>query len=44
VKLTVTHEDFPAGSKVFPMISEGWPSLLSSLKTLLETGTALPIA
>jgi uncharacterized protein YndB with AHSA1/START domain len=41
VKLTVTHEDFPADSKIFPMISQGWPDILSSLKSLLETGHAI---
>ena len=42
VKLTVTHDGFPPGSRVLQAISEGWPAVLSSLKTLLETGTALP--
>jgi uncharacterized protein YndB with AHSA1/START domain len=41
VKLTVTHDEFPANSKVFPKISSGWPDILSSLKTLLETGHAI---
>jgi len=41
VKLTVTHDDFPLNSVVLPKISGGWPMLLSSLKTLLETGSAL---
>jgi len=43
VKLTVTHDNFPQESKVFPMISGGWPTVLSSLKSLLETGKALEI-
>jgi uncharacterized protein YndB with AHSA1/START domain/DNA-binding transcriptional ArsR family regulator len=42
VKLTVIHDDFDVDSVVAPMISEGWPQLLSSLKTLLETGETLP--
>jgi uncharacterized protein YndB with AHSA1/START domain len=42
VKLTVTHDGFSAGSRVLRAISEGWPAVLSSLKTLLETGMALP--
>jgi hypothetical protein len=29
------------GSKIFGMISNGWPAVLSSLKTLLETGRPL---
>ncbi len=40
-KLTVTHGGFAPGSVVLPAISEGWPAVLSSLKTLLETGTSL---
>lgn len=42
VKLTVTHEQFEVGSKVFESISTGWPAVLSSLKSFLETGSALP--
>ena len=40
-RLTVTHDGFPPDSAVLPAISEGWPAVLSSLKTLLETGTSL---
>ncbi len=36
VKLTVTHGDFAADSKVFDKISDGWPLVLSSLKSYLE--------
>jgi len=42
VKLTLLHDGFPPESAVLPAISQGWPAVLSSLKTLLETGTALP--
>jgi len=28
---------------VLPGISEGWPRILSDLKTLLETGDTLPV-
>ena len=42
IKLTVIHDRFTPGSRVLQAISEGWPAVLSSLKTLLETGTALP--
>lgn len=42
VKLTVVHSDFEPGSTVQEMVSEGWPALLSNLKTLLETGETLP--
>jgi uncharacterized protein YndB with AHSA1/START domain len=44
VKLTVTHDDFDIGSKVFLAISGGWPVVLASLKSFLETGNALAIA
>jgi uncharacterized protein YndB with AHSA1/START domain len=43
VKLTLTHEDFAKDSVVLDGISSGWPAILSSLKSLLETGTALAI-
>jgi DNA-binding transcriptional ArsR family regulator/uncharacterized protein YndB with AHSA1/START domain len=41
VKLTVVHDDFEPGSTVVTMVRNGWPILLSSLKTLLETGEPL---
>ncbi|GAA3210973.1 metalloregulator ArsR/SmtB family transcription factor [Actinocorallia longicatena] len=36
VRLTVTHDGFEEGSTLVTMVSGGWPSYLSSLKTLLE--------
>jgi DNA-binding transcriptional ArsR family regulator len=42
VKLTVTHDGFEPGSIVVQMVSVGWPDVISSLKTLLETGAPLP--
>lgn len=42
VKLTVVHDGFGPGSKMFQAISGGWPSILANLKTLLETGETLP--
>jgi uncharacterized protein YndB with AHSA1/START domain len=42
VKLTVTHEMDKSGSKFIEAVSQGWPSILSSLKSLLETGAPLP--
>lgn len=42
VKLTVVHDDFEPGSEMLKAISGGWPGILSSLKTLLETGQPLP--
>jgi uncharacterized protein YndB with AHSA1/START domain len=44
VKLTVVHDDFQPGSAVLETISQGWPHILSNLKTLLETGETLPPA
>ena len=41
VRLTVTHEDMEAGSDMERKISQGWPRVLSSLKSLLETGRPL---
>ena len=41
VKLTVTHESEKPGSKLIEAVSNGWPMILASLKSLLETGEAL---
>ena len=41
VKLTVTHEMDRDGSKVIKAVSYGWPMILASLKSLLETGEPL---
>lgn len=43
VKLTLTHEGFAEGSKLLDGISKGWPAIMSSLKSLLESGMALEI-
>ncbi len=43
VKLTVLHEMDKPGSKLIQAVSQGWPPILSSLKSLLETGDALEI-
>ena len=43
VRLTVTHENLP-NEQMLNGISQGWPSVLANLKSLLETGTALPQA
>ena len=43
VKLTVTHEGFAADSKLLGAVSNGWPAILSGLKSLLETGHAVAI-
>jgi DNA-binding transcriptional ArsR family regulator/uncharacterized protein YndB with AHSA1/START domain len=44
VKLTVVHDGFEPGSVVLQGVSGGWPAVIASLKTLLETGSALPSA
>jgi uncharacterized protein YndB with AHSA1/START domain len=44
VRLTVVHDDFDEGSKAFESISRGWPAVLSSLKSFLETGQALALS
>jgi uncharacterized protein YndB with AHSA1/START domain len=41
VKLTVMHEMDKPGSKLIEAVSQGWPAILSSLKSLLETGEPL---
>lgn len=43
VKLTVVHDGFAPGSPVLEGIQGGWPSILSGLKSLLETGAELTI-
>ena len=40
-KLTLTHTMPREGSKLIEAISGGWPMILASLKSLLETGRAL---
>ena len=42
VRLTVSHTELDPESKTFRGISMGWPAILSSLKSLLETGKPLP--
>lgn len=37
-KFTVIHENFPPDSKVLPGISNGWPRILSNMKTYIESG------
>lgn len=43
VRLTVTHGDFAAGYNMREQISGGWPLVLSSMKTFLETGKPVDI-
>jgi uncharacterized protein YndB with AHSA1/START domain len=41
VRLTVTHDELEPASEMLRGISRGWPIVLSSLKSLLETGKGL---
>ena len=40
-RLTLTHAIERADSKLIGAVSNGWPSILASLKSLIETGRAL---
>lgn len=42
VKLTITHTMERENSVFIQKVSGGWPKILSSLKSLLETGKPLP--
>jgi DNA-binding transcriptional ArsR family regulator/uncharacterized protein YndB with AHSA1/START domain len=44
VKLTVVHDGFEPGSIVLESVSEGWPMIISGLKTMLETGSPVAAA
>ncbi len=41
VKLTLIHEIDKPDSKLIEAVSSGWPHILASLKSLLETGESL---
>jgi uncharacterized protein YndB with AHSA1/START domain/DNA-binding transcriptional ArsR family regulator len=43
-KLTLVHDDFAAETATFKSVGSGWPLVLSSLKSLLETGEGLSLA
>jgi uncharacterized protein YndB with AHSA1/START domain len=42
VKLTVTHDELDERGVTLRNISGGWPMVIASLKSLLETGRELP--
>jgi len=42
VRLTVTHDELEPDSEMLRGITFGWPAVLASLKTLLETGDVQP--
>jgi uncharacterized protein YndB with AHSA1/START domain len=41
VKLSITHTIEREPSKLIEAVSGGWPKILSNLKSLLETGSAV---
>lgn len=41
--LSVTHAGFPSENTTFQSVKDGWPMILSGLKTLVETGEGLRI-
>jgi uncharacterized protein YndB with AHSA1/START domain len=43
-KLTLVHDDFPRETETYRSVGSGWPVVLSSLKSLLETGEALKVS
>lgn len=43
VCLTVTHDKLVTGSKMLQGVSWGWPRVLSSMKSFLETGKSLDV-
>ncbi len=42
VRLTVTHDRLEPDSAMLKGITEGWPKVISSLKSLIEAGRPLP--
>jgi len=42
VKVTLVHHELARDPAMLQGVSTGWPKVLSNLKTLLETGRALP--
>jgi uncharacterized protein YndB with AHSA1/START domain len=43
-KLTLVHNDFPGETPTFQSVKSCWPLVLSSLKSLLETGAPLALS
>jgi len=43
VKLTVSHDELVVGSGMAKGVTRGWPVVLSSLKSLLETGSGIDV-
>jgi len=38
-KVTVTHDEWAEDDTTYTACADGWPHILSRLKTLIETGT-----
>lgn len=43
MRLPVAHDELEPDSPMLKGISAGWPAILLSLKTLLETGKPMPM-
>ena len=43
VCLTVTHDKFSTGSTMAEKVARGWPRVISSMKSYLETGKGLDV-
>ena len=43
VRLTLKHDELEAGSYMHKGVTAGWPAVISSLKTFVETGKAMPV-
>jgi uncharacterized protein YndB with AHSA1/START domain/biotin operon repressor len=41
IKLTLTHDQFDSENETYKSVVEGWPFIISGLKTYLETGKTL---
>jgi uncharacterized protein YndB with AHSA1/START domain len=41
-RLTLVHDDFDGETRTYHEVEDGWTEILTGLKTLLETGRALP--
>lgn len=44
VKLTVVHDGFASETEMLKSLRQGWPGILSNLKSVLETGSAASFA
>lgn len=41
--LCLVHDEFDSETKTFRNVANGWPFIVSNLKTLLETGEPLVV-